>query len=155
MVFDDKIDPELQEALNSMSGLAGCTTPEQLQEMSSEKLQSISLGLVSGPETVSANPDAIIQNITIPCQDQKSGLLLRVYQPAIRTASQYLPVMLWMHGGGMMVGSVYSGELFCEQVALENHCVVVAVGYRKGPQNPFPAGLKTVIPRYLGWRQRV
>ena len=47
--------------------------------------------------------------------------------------------VLYIHGGGMVVGSADSSLADKPQIALEHDCVVVAVDYRLAPENPPPA----------------
>lgn len=53
-----------------------------------------------------------------------------------------LPVLLYLHGGGFIIGSIESCEYMCRQIALQSGAAVVAVDYRLGPEHKFPAGLE-------------
>jgi triacylglycerol lipase len=46
--------------------------------------------------------------------------------------------VLYIHGGGMVVGSADSSLADKPQLALEHDCVVVSVDYRLAPETPFP-----------------
>lgn len=62
---------------------------------------------------------------------------VRVYAPAGRDGA--LPALLWIHGGGYVLGSVEQDDFFCRQIAALLPCVVVSVEYRLAPEHPFPA----------------
>ena len=47
--------------------------------------------------------------------------------------------VLYIHGGGMVVGSADSSLDTMPQLALVHDCVVVSVDYRLAPEAPFPA----------------
>lgn len=64
---------------------------------------------------------------------------LRVYTP--RQSAEPLPVFVWMHGGGHVVGSIDSYDALCRMFALRVDCVVVSVDYRLAPEHRFPAGV--------------
>jgi acetyl esterase/lipase len=49
--------------------------------------------------------------------------------------------LLWIHGGGTVMGSPTSSHAFCSRVADELDALVVSVDYRLAPEDPFPAGL--------------
>lgn len=49
--------------------------------------------------------------------------------------------LVWIHGGGMIMGSPESAHDFCSRVAGELGVLVVSVDYRLAPEDPFPAGL--------------
>lgn len=63
---------------------------------------------------------------------------LRLYNPARRTSRGAL---LWMHGGGYVVGTAAQDDGFCVAVARELGIMVVSVDYRLAPEHPFPAPL--------------
>ena len=60
---------------------------------------------------------------------------LRLYHPERPTGA----AMLWVHGGGMMVGTERQDNRTCSTYARDLGAVVVSVGYRLAPQHPFPA----------------
>ncbi|MBK9116921.1 MAG: alpha/beta hydrolase [Betaproteobacteria bacterium] len=64
---------------------------------------------------------------------------VRLYVP--RPSAAPLPVLVWLHGGGHVVGSLDGYDALCRQLALQSDCIVVGVGYRLAPEHPFPAGV--------------
>jgi acetyl esterase len=64
---------------------------------------------------------------------------VRIFTP--RPSRSPLPVLVWLHGGGHVVGSLDSYDALCRQLALSADCVVVSVGYRLAPEHKFPAGV--------------
>ncbi|XP_028626193.1 carboxylesterase 1E isoform X2 [Grammomys surdaster] len=75
---------------------------------------------------------------TIPLQFSEDCLYLNIYTPADLTKSDRLPVMVWIHGGGLVLGgaSTYDG------LALSTHenVVVVVIQYRLGIWGFFSTG---------------
>lgn len=61
---------------------------------------------------------------------------LRIYRPN-RAADA--PVLVYFHGGGMVLGSNHSFEPLARMLASESDAAVVAVDYRLAPENPPPA----------------
>lgn len=57
------------------------------------------------------------------------------------TAAQPCPVVLWIHGGGYVIGSAKVDDSFCAHIAERLGAVVVSVDYRLAPEHPFPAAL--------------
>ncbi|KAF3491956.1 uncharacterized protein GIQ15_01473 [Arthroderma uncinatum] len=51
------------------------------------------------------------------------------------------PVMLYFHGGGWVLGNLDTENAVCTNVCSRARCVVVTVGYRLGPEIPFPAAV--------------
>ena len=64
-------------------------------------------------------------------------VFVRVYQPTDRPA--ILPALLWIHGGGYVLGSVERDDLLAKHLARVGQCVVASVEYRLAPEYPFPA----------------
>lgn len=64
-------------------------------------------------------------------------LPIRIYGP--RAGNQVLPVLVYFHGGGGVIGSIDTHDGLCRILAREADCLVVSVGYRLGPEHPFPA----------------
>lgn len=63
---------------------------------------------------------------------------VRVYRPSGAAA---LPVVLYLHGGGFVLGSLDSHDQLCRSLAVGAGAAVVAVGYRLAPEHPFPAAI--------------
>jgi acetyl esterase/lipase len=47
--------------------------------------------------------------------------------------------LLWIHGGGYVLGRAVLNDRLCGEIARELGITVVAVEYRKAPEHPFPA----------------
>jgi len=65
---------------------------------------------------------------------------LRLYDT--RTERAPGPVLLFMHGGGWVIGDLDTHEPFCIDVAAELDLPVAAVDYRLAPEHPFPAAFE-------------
>jgi acetyl esterase/lipase len=74
--------------------------------------------------------------------DNAAGVTLRVYEPRERTGT--LPAILYVHGGGFVIGSVDAARVTCEELAEAVGAVVVSPGYRVAPEDPFPAAPEDV-----------
>ncbi len=49
--------------------------------------------------------------------------------------------LVWIHGGGMIVGRPEQANVLCSRWAAELGILVVSVDYRLAPEHPFPAGM--------------
>ncbi len=67
-----------------------------------------------------------------------SGVLLRLYTPSGRRTRA---AMVYIHGGGMMIGSPKMDDLLLSTTASELDIIIVSPQYRLAPENPYPAAL--------------
>jgi acetyl esterase/lipase len=65
---------------------------------------------------------------------------VRIYRETGRPDT--LPALLWIHGGGYMLGSIEQEDISAKRITLAGECVTVSVDYRLAPENPFPAPLE-------------
>jgi acetyl esterase/lipase len=65
---------------------------------------------------------------------------VHVFRPA--SAGPRTPALLWIHGGGMVLGDAAQDSAFCRRIADELNIVVVSVEYRLAPEHPFPTPLE-------------
>lgn len=65
------------------------------------------------------------------------GVPVRVYVPAVDSGT----AVVYLHGGGWVVGDLDTHDPLCRRVANALGAVVVSVDYRLAPEHPFPAGL--------------
>ncbi len=85
-------------------------------------------------------PDHIsIEDVQVPGLDGDPDVLVRVYKP--QSLPDEAPGLLWIHGGGMVLGSVGWDDDVCCPIAETHNCVVVSVDYRLAPEDPCPAQL--------------
>lgn len=64
-----------------------------------------------------------------------SYLPIRIYRPS---AEPNLPVMVYFHGGGWVIGNMDGFEPTARSLANKGNFVVVQVQYQKAPEHPFP-----------------
>lgn len=67
-------------------------------------------------------------------------VLVRVYRP--RRPRDRSPGLYWMHGGGMVLGSVDMNDASCAAIAADLDIVVASVDYRLAPEFPYPTPLE-------------
>lgn len=60
---------------------------------------------------------------------------MRVYRPC---NENYLPAMIFFHGGGFVFGDLDFIDYACMLMADKSQCVVISVEYRKAPEFKFP-----------------
>lgn len=80
-----------------------------------------------------------VKETFIASQDQ-TQIRIRIYQPP--AAPSKTPALLWMHGGGYIIGAPEQDDSYVVPFVQEIGMVVVSVDYRLAPDHPFPAPLE-------------
>ncbi|MEP6824910.1 MAG: alpha/beta hydrolase [Ramlibacter sp.] len=84
-------------------------------------------------------------------QDLRAGdIPLRLYRPLGSAAGEVLPVLVYYHGGGWVIGDLDTHDTLCRELANSAGCSVVAVDYRLAPEHAFPAAVDDAIVA-LSW----
>ncbi|XP_797574.3 arylacetamide deacetylase [Strongylocentrotus purpuratus] len=68
------------------------------------------------------------------------GVKARLYEPIKRSGSDLMPAFIYIHGGGMCIGSADAYDGLTRSLAEELDTVVVSIDYRLAPEHPFPIG---------------
>ncbi|HEY4069822.1 MAG TPA: alpha/beta hydrolase [Burkholderiaceae bacterium] len=66
---------------------------------------------------------------------------LRLYRPLGGHDQAALPVLVYFHGGGWVIGDLDTHDTLCRELSNGAGCAVVAVDYRMGPEQRFPAAV--------------
>lgn len=66
---------------------------------------------------------------------------LRMYRPLGSAPDAALPVLVYIHGGGFVIGDLDTHDVLCRELANGSDCAIVAVDYRMAPEHPFPAAV--------------
>lgn len=77
---------------------------------------------------------ADVEVLTLP-----SGVGIRLFRPD--DAHSRGPALLWIHGGGLVIGSPAQDDRLCRAFARRLGITVAAVEYRLAPEHPYPAAL--------------
>ncbi len=74
-----------------------------------------------------------VRDILVP--GPAGALPVRLYHPA---PGQALPLVVYFHGGGWVIGDLEIVDKPCRALANASHCVVASVNYRLSPETKFP-----------------
>ncbi len=83
------------------------------------------------------NENVVTEDREIPGPEDAPPVGLRIYRP--KAASGVLPGIFFVHGGGMIMGSVEGEGPKAAELCEAIQTVVVSVDYRLAPEHPHPA----------------
>jgi versiconal hemiacetal acetate esterase len=85
---------------------------------------------------------------TVDTRDETADSVpVRIYKPQGHEGKK-LPIGVYYHGGGYVLGSLDSEDGWCRYIAKNTPCVIVSVGYRLGPTHKLPVMLNDSIAAY-------
>jgi acetyl esterase len=70
---------------------------------------------------------------------------LRLIRPRGAAEDAPLPVLVYYHGGGWVIGDLDTHDTLCRQLANGAGCALVAVDYRLAPEQRFPAAVDDAL----------
>lgn len=79
------------------------------------------------------------RTVALPATAERAELRVLLFERPDRTRPS--GALLWIHGGGLVMGTPEVGTALCGRIADELGVLVVGVDYRLAPEHPFPAGL--------------
>ena len=97
--------------------------------------------LVGGRQPVGAVRDLSVDGQTGP-------LAARLYIPSSRLGAEPAPTLMFLHGGGWVYGDLDSHDAVCRFLAEQSGVQVLAVDYRRAPEDAFPAAAEDAIAAY-------
>jgi len=122
------LDPAAKTLIDQIAALGG----PQLHEMTPvQARESFNAMAVLGSEPIEV---AEVGDRRIPGPDGE--IPVRVYTPR---AASGLPLLVYFHGGGWVIGSLETHDRTCRALARAADCAIVAIDYRLAPEHKFPA----------------
>lgn len=94
--------------------------------------------------------ESVHQTQDIEIEGPDEPIPVRAYRPS---EADDLPVLVYLHGGGFVLGDLDSHDNVCSALANRAEALVLSVDYRLAPEHPFPAALKDSYAA-LEWAQR-
>jgi acetyl esterase len=129
------VDSELLPILGALNGMP------RLQDVPLHFIREAAPPLPTGAPVEMAR----VTNRTIETPD--GDLPVRIYHPEVSTLP--LPVLVYYHGGGWVLGNLDSHDSVVRALAASAGCIVVSVGYRLAPEHRFPAAVHDCVSAAL------
>ncbi|HYG00516.1 MAG TPA: alpha/beta hydrolase [Candidatus Saccharimonadales bacterium] len=87
-------------------------------------------------------PDSKVQNQTIPVGTNNETIAIHIVRPADTSENQVLPVVIYFHGGGWVLGGFDTHERLIKELATNANVSVVYVNYTRSPEAKYPVALE-------------
>ncbi|HEX4758683.1 MAG TPA: alpha/beta hydrolase [Terracidiphilus sp.] len=126
------LDPEVR-ALLGLIRLEGAPRIETMSVEQARIIRAAGFKKLGGPPIELAR----VEGLTIP--GAAGEIPARVYA---NEAGGLRTGLVYFHGGGYVIGDLDTHEPLCRALAKESGAVVVAVDYRRAPENRFPAAVE-------------
>ena len=127
------VDPQAQVILDQLAAIDGPRL-EDLPPPEARVLYAAFMSMAPVPET------AVVSDLEIPVEG--GSIRARFFLPMGYDPVNPLPVLVWFHGGGWMVGDLTTSDATAAELANASGCAVVNVDYRLAPEHPFPTPLE-------------
>jgi acetyl esterase len=119
------LDPQARQVLDQLAALGlppnHMVSPQQARENMRNRPR------VDGPEV------AKVEDRSVSWRDAE--VPVRIYTPA---GTGPFPILIWCHGGGMVVGDLDTADPTARHLTVQAGCVTVSVDYRLAPETKFP-----------------
>jgi acetyl esterase len=135
----NKLDPEVTALLQQFKASAALQPPLDPTLSITEKIAAARQRMRQFlPFGFPFEPVFRVENLDLPGPWGK--IPIRLYAPQVEApASKFMPALVYYHGGGFVEGDLDSHDTLLRALANRAECIVVSVGYRLAPENPYPA----------------
>lgn len=87
---------------------------------------------------------AEVAELAIPAPH--GSIAARLYRPAtLRQTGGLAPALVFLHGGGWVIGNLDTHDVVCRKLAHEGELIVISVDYRLAPEHKFPAAVDDAV----------
>jgi acetyl esterase/lipase len=134
----NRIDPEVRARLDQLLAIVGPDGLSGIREISQRRQKQAELKAMRAARPL---PEQIeVRDHVVPgASERQPAIHLRSYVPS--AVSTPAPCIFYVHGGGLVLGSVDEDDARAAELAVETGCIATSVDYRLAPEFPFPAAL--------------
>ncbi len=125
------LDPQMQKIVDATLALGLPPIERMTVEQARESIRQRTPAL--GP----VQEVKVVEEHHVPVANGTIGL--RLYRPS---DTRPLPALVFYHGGGWVIGDLYTHDGTCRAIANAAGCVVASVDYRLAPERKYPAAFE-------------
>ncbi|MCW4353756.1 alpha/beta hydrolase [Hoyosella sp. YIM 151337] len=114
-----------------------------IHELGAEQARAL---LNTGTTTEPITPLDHVEQLTVPTR--AGSIPARLYRADGARADSVSPCLVYLHGGGFVLGTLDGADELCRAIAAGSGWTVVSLDYRLAPENPYPAALEDCLDAY-------
>jgi acetyl esterase len=132
------IDAVLRSFLDAQAAAAGAPAPTSNEELVRTR-RALMVKALENRSSIPGLPNKVeTRDVAI-----SGALTARLYTPP--HGSETLPVLVYLHGGGWVAGSVATHDPFCRLLSEAAGVIIASVEYRLAPEHRHPAALEDAL----------
>ena len=139
---DKKLHPEALEIIEDIRSAEKSGDRIPLHEMNHIEARNAYLAMRGSLSPPAPEVHKCI-NIKIPIEGDT--IKARYYRGLNNNHNNILPITIFFHGGGWVIGDLETHDVVCRQLANEGDFDVIAIDYRMGPEYRFPTAINDSI----------
>jgi acetyl esterase len=128
------LHPQAQAVLDGMAAFGLTSGLDAFDKMSAVEAREM---MAKMRVPMDAEPIHEVRDLNIP--GPLGDIPARLYRASAATD---VPVLVWYHGGGWVIGDLDGSDPTCRAISNKTGCAVVSVDYRMAPEYKFPAPLE-------------
>ena len=129
------LDPGAQRVLEMVAN-SGLPKYEDVDPATARTLYS------KGRAVMQPDPQEVAETRDLSAPGPAGPIPLRLYRPIGSSPEDVLPVLIYYHGGGFVIGDIETHDGVCRHLANASKCAVISVHYRLAPEHKFPAAVE-------------
>lgn len=128
MTFDERLDPEVAAVIDLLPRF-------DLADIPGARAKRAELARMTLSDVVRRD-DVVVEDRVVG----DHGTRARLYRPR-GAQGGLLPALVWIHGGGHVLGAIDQDDPLLEAIAANLGCLCLSVDWRAAPEHPYPAAL--------------
>ncbi|MEU3010472.1 alpha/beta hydrolase [Nocardia asteroides] len=136
----------LDDQAAAVAAMIAAAIPAPLRELGPEVARQL---LATRPPDHSLTPIDAVEPLRLPTRAGTVGA--RLYRHG---RSAPAPALLYLHGGGFVLGTLDGVDELCRAVAARSGWTVISLDYRLAPEHPYPAALEDAIDAFAWVREQ-
>ncbi|QHE68996.1 alpha/beta hydrolase [Rhodococcus sp. WAY2] len=138
----------LDDQATAVAGLISQLLPKRLHELGPEQARAL---VNSAPSAEPITRLDHVEQLTVPTRT--GAIAARLYRADGAGSRGPGPTLVYLHGGGFVLGTLDGADELCRAIAAGSGWTVVSLEYRLAPENKYPAALEDCIDAYT-WLAR-